>query len=98
MLRHHYRDLGNSRLFERHIVDADREPNLIKNVLYDYRFTFPFASSLSMSAPDGRSCSVFDVIQPISVKRSKIYKIVARNYDLQGPFEGAVRFEQQVNE
>lgn len=30
VLRHHYRDLGNSRLFERHIVDADREPDLIE--------------------------------------------------------------------
>lgn len=38
------------------------------------------------------------MIQPISVKRSRIYKIVARNFDLQGPFKGAVRFEQQVNE
>jgi vanillate O-demethylase monooxygenase subunit len=53
---------------------------------------------LHITAPDGRTSYIFDVIQPISIKKSRIFKIVARNFDLDGPFEGAVKFEQAVNE
>ncbi len=98
-LRHHYFDLGNSRLFERHL-DSDADvpaPTLIEGVQYDYRFTYPFASSLEVHAPDGRSSFIFDVIQPIAAKKSRVFKIIARNFDLDGPIEGAVAFEQAVN-
>jgi len=98
-LRHHYFDMGNSQLFERHKVGADaQQSELIEDVKYDYRFAFPFASALHITAPDGRTSYIFDVIQPISIKKSRIFKIVARNFDLDGPFEGAVKFEQAVNE
>jgi len=98
-LRHHYSDLGNSRLFERHLnLGADAPaPTLIEDVKYDYRFTYPFASSLEVRAPDGRSSFIFDVIQPIAAKKSRVFKIIARNFDLDGPIEGAVAFEQAVN-
>ena len=98
-LRHHYSDLGNSRLFERHLrLGADAPaPTLIEDVKYDYRFTYPFASSLEVRAPDGRSSFIFDVIQPIAAKKSRVFKIIARNFDLDGPIEAAVAFEQAVN-
>jgi vanillate O-demethylase monooxygenase subunit len=98
-LRHHYCDLGNSRLFERHLrLGADAPaPTLIEDVKYDYRFTYPFASSLEVRAPDGRSSFIFDVIQPIAAKKSRVFKVIARNFDLDGPIEGAVAFEQAVN-
>ena len=97
-LRHRYRDTGNTQLFERHREGrrADRG-RPIENVLFDYRFRFPFASSLRVAAPEGRASYIYDVVQPISAGRSRIYKIVARNFDLDGPMEGAVRFEQAVN-
>lgn len=98
-LRHHYSDIGNSRLFERHIeLGADApEPTLIEDVGYDYRFTYPFASSLEVRAPDGRRSFIFDVIQPIAAKKSRVFKIIARNFDLEGPIGRAVAFEQEVN-
>lgn len=98
-LRHHYHDDGNSQLFERHVVGAAaNEATLIENVSYDYRFAFPFSSSLAVTAPDGRTSYIFDVIQPVAVKKSRIFKIVARNFDLDAPFDGTVKFEQAVNE
>ncbi len=98
-LRHHYHDAGNSNLFERHVVGDDKkEPTLINDVKYDYRFAFPFASSLLITGPDGRTSMIFDVIQPMAVKKSRVFKIVGRNFDLDGPFDGTVKFEQAVNE
>jgi vanillate O-demethylase monooxygenase subunit len=98
-LRHFYSDFGNSRLFERHIdLGADAPaPVIIEDVKYDYRFTYPFASSLEVRAPDGRSSFIFDVIQPIAAKKSRVFKNIARNFDLEGPIKGAVEFEQEVN-
>ena len=99
-LRHFYRDTGNNRLFERHLSpdDSKSETLPIEDVLFDYRFTFPFASSLEVRAPDGRSSFIYDVIQPISLKQSRVYKIIGRNYDLDGPIDRAVAFEQKVNQ
>lgn len=98
-LRHYYHDTGNTQLFERHRT-GDQIKDLakpIENVLFDYRFTYPFASMLEISEPAGRSSFVFDAIQPVSSDSSRIYKIVARNFDLDGPVDGAIQFEQSVN-
>lgn len=97
-LRHFYKDKGNTQLFERHRTGTEaREAEPIDDVLYDYHFTYPLASSLEVKAPDGRSSYIFDVIQPVALKSSRIYKIVGRNFDLDGPTDGAVAFEQAVN-
>lgn len=98
-LRHSYREMGNNRLFERHMTPAEAgdETVPIPDVLFSYDFTFPFASSLEVRDPKGRSSFIFDVIQPLSRTRSRIYKIIARNFDLDGPIDRAVAFEQAVN-
>ena len=98
-LRHHYVDVGTTQNFERHRTggDASRSAEIIEGVVFDYRFSYPLASSMDIRAPDGRSCLIFDVIQPISQKRCRVYKIVGRNFDLDGGFDGAVAFEQAVN-
>ena len=97
--RHYYDDFGNTRLFDRH-VDPDKAavPKLIADVFYDYEFTFPFASSLAITAPDARTSYIFDVIQPMAAKKSRIFKIVGRNFDLDGPIDRTIEFEQAVNE
>ena len=97
-LRHYYHETGNTQLFERHRTGRQAtQARPIEDVLFDYKFRYPFASSLEVSDPEGRTIYVFDVVQPISFNESRIYKIVARNFDLDGPMEGAVRFEQAVN-
>ena len=99
-LRHHYYEAGNSQLFERHRVRRERPERSgddRSRFYFDYVFTYPFASSLAVSDPDGRTCYIWDVIQPMALTQSRIYKIVGRNFDLTGPVEGAVKFEQAVN-
>lgn len=98
-LRHHYVDVGTTQNFERHRTGADarQAAEIIEGVVFDYRFSYPLASSMEIRAPDGRTCLIYDVIQPIAQKKCRVYKIVGRNFDLEGGFDGAVAFEQAVN-
>lgn len=101
-LRHWYHDIGGERLFQRHVDAGDAAAEManaaIENVLFDYRFAFPFASSLTIAAPDGRRVMVFDVIQPMARKSSRVFKIVARDFDESLPMDTQVAFERRVNQ
>ena len=60
-LRHHYVDVGTTQNFERHRTgtDAKQSAEIIEGVFFDYRFSFPLASSMEIRAPDERSCLIF---------------------------------------
>ena len=98
-MRHYYVDGGSNMTFDRRLTRKGerRVPEVYDKVDYEYRFTFPFASSLHITDPDGRCVSIYDVIQPISVKKSRIFKHSARNYNQDQPMDDLVEFEVEVN-
>lgn len=65
---------------------------------YDYRYTLPFASSLTINSPDGRTEYIYDAVSPVSATKSRIFIVKARDYDLGQPVDDWIRFQQAVNE
>jgi phenylpropionate dioxygenase-like ring-hydroxylating dioxygenase large terminal subunit len=64
---------------------------------YEYDFTFPFSSHLKISNPAGRVEHVFDAACPMSARRSRIFTIKARNFDLGRPVDEWVALQEAVN-
>jgi vanillate O-demethylase monooxygenase subunit len=64
---------------------------------YEYDFTFPFSSHLKITAPDGRTEHVFDTVCPVSARRSRVFMIKARNFDLDRPADEWIRLQEAVN-
>ncbi len=67
-------------------------------MIYAYRFTYPFASALKISAPDGRDLHIFDAVCPVAPARSRIFIRLAKNYELDEPMDALVEFQEAVNE
>lgn len=65
---------------------------------YDYDYTLPFSSSLTITSPDGRNEIICDVVSPISAGKSRIFILKARDYDMDKPVEEWIRFQEAVNE
>jgi len=98
-LTHYYHSMGSTTLFERHSTTiGDKEGELLPDTFFRYDFTFPFASGLLVQSPDGEKDNyIFDVISPVSSRKLRVFKRLARNYALDQPFDGAVKVEQNVN-
>ena len=66
--------------------------------IYNYRFTYPFASELEMNSPDGRVMTIYDCICPESPTTSRIFISLARNYDRDAPEKEIQKWQAAVND
>ena len=66
--------------------------------IYNYRFTYPFASELEMNSPDGRVMTIYDCICPESPTTSRIFISLARNYDRDTPEKEIQKWQAAVND
>lgn len=93
-------DAGIHRAIKIKQIDRDTfsdKPATVTEMDYTYEFTFPFASYLKIASPDGRVEHIFDVVRPVSARRSRVFILKARNYDLDQPVDEWIRFQEAVN-
>lgn len=67
----------------------------INDYIYDY--VFPFASSLQVKSEDGKNEWIYDAICPITIKKSKIFIIKIRDYDLGEMSDEWIEFQDAIN-
>jgi vanillate O-demethylase monooxygenase subunit len=65
---------------------------------YDCDYMLPFASSLTISSPDGRNEYIHDAVSPVSSAGSRIFIVKASDYDLDQPVDEWIKFQHAVNE
>lgn len=75
---------------------TDDATPMVMDYIYDY--TLPFASSLTISSPDGRNEYICDAVSPVSAAISRIFIVKARDYDLGEPVDDWIKFQLAVNE
>jgi vanillate O-demethylase monooxygenase subunit len=63
-----------------------------------YDLTVPFGASLVTVYPHGGELVIFNVSAPTSAKRTRIYKVYARNFDQDKPLELMRAFESRIYE
>jgi vanillate O-demethylase monooxygenase subunit len=81
-------------------VDRDsfaRSAEVISNMTYVYRLTMPFATRLSIIAPDKRVLDVYDIATPVTVRQSRIHMLLSRNYSQDDPSAPSIEFQSYVN-
>ena len=82
-------------------IDRDTfqaEPAEPMLMTYDYDYSLPFNSSLTIRAPDGRNEYIYDAVSPVSAAKSRIFILKARDYDLDQPVDEWIKFQMAVNE
>ncbi len=93
-------EVGLDRLFHYNQVDRDNfgdSSGKVSLMVYAYSYTYPFSSELVIKNADGRDLHIYDCICPVSPARSKIFIIMARNYDQDQPIEDLIEFQTAVN-
>lgn len=61
-----------------------------------YRITLPFTVHLTVDFPHGGRMIVFNAASPVSARRTRVFPIVARNFDRNCPPEETVAFQQTI--
>lgn len=96
-------EFGDGLEFTLHYPQVDRDTlaqsaEVITDMKYVYRLTLPFATRLSIIAPDQRILEVCDVATPVTARQSRVHMLLSRNYSLSDPIAPAVEFQAYVND
>lgn len=85
-----------------HAVFTSRVGNISdpSAVRHDWRRTYdlhlPFTAHLEICFPHGGRMTILNAACPISARRTRIFAIVARNFDHRQPIDEAIAFQQRV--
>lgn len=66
------------------------------DILSEYDVNFPFSSHLTLHFPRGEE-NIFDIVSPVSSKRSHIFMLKTRDHDLDQPVDEWIAFQVAVN-
>jgi nitrite reductase/ring-hydroxylating ferredoxin subunit len=70
----------------------------ITPMTYVYTLALPFSTRLRITSPDGRVLDVHDIASPETARRSRVYMLLSRNYDLGDPAGPAIDYQLFVNQ
>jgi len=58
----------------------------------------PFATRLNLTTPEGRILDIYDVASPEAARRTQVYMLLSRNYDLQDEAGPAIDYMNLINQ
>lgn len=61
-----------------------------------YRLHLPFTVHLEITFPHGGRMIVFNAASPVSARRTRVFPLVARNFDHDLPLADAIAFQQRI--
>ncbi len=82
-------------------VDRDtfqKPEGTITPMTYVYTLTLPFSTRLRITSPDGRVLDIHDIASPETARRSRVYMLLSRNYDLEDAAGPAIDYQLFVNQ
>jgi vanillate O-demethylase monooxygenase subunit len=82
-------------------VDRDtflKPEGRITQMTYVYTLTLPFATRLRIVSPDGRVLDIHDIASPETARRSRVFMLLSRNYDLGDAAGPAIDYQLFVNQ
>lgn len=70
--------------------------NRTSEILYNYRLWFPFYTKLVLNFQDGKHYFLFDLPSPVSARRTRIFFLMAQDYDYDEPADAMLNFQEKV--
>jgi vanillate O-demethylase monooxygenase subunit len=72
----------------------DTPPTILRRMTYDVHL--PFACRLAIDYGEGRTHCIFDIPTPVSLRKTRIFFFIARNFDLHVPERDLLDWENKI--